>query len=62
LRSSDRVIIDDISTDFSTFDELLTAMIEACNYYNILKLKSLNRKILLNFLIKIFKDESIFLE
>ena len=60
MRSSDRVIIDDISTDFSTFDELLTAMIQACNYSDIFKLKYLNRKILLNFLIKIFKDEIIF--
>ena len=54
LRSSDEVIIDNISTDFSIFDKLQDAMIESRIYSDSLELKSLNRKGLLDCLIKIF--------
>ena len=54
LRSSDELIMDNISTDFSIFDKLQDAMIESRIYSDSLELKSLNRKGLLDCLIKIF--------
>lgn len=60
LRPTDGKIIDDIGTDFSTLEELLHAMIEACSYSDTIDLTNLTQDGLLDCLKEIFEHESVF--